>query len=64
MDNILENIIKEIETKHEGTDQRAAYAEGVKDALDAVRSYLSISSHLSKDVRISDLRGYLNRISV
>lgn len=64
MDNVLENIIKEIETKHEGTEQRAAYAEGVKDAIDAVRGYLSISSHLTTSVRISDVRNYLNRIHV
>jgi hypothetical protein len=64
MDNVLENSIKEIEAKYEGTEQRSVYAEGVRDAIEAVRGFLTISSHLSKDVRISDLRGYLNRISI
>jgi hypothetical protein len=62
MDNILENQIKEIAEKHVDTDKRETYVEGVNDAIDAVRGYLIIASHLSKTVKISDIRDYLSRL--
>ena len=62
MDNILNNIIAEIKKKHEGTSLRAPYTEGVLDAINAVESYLTISSHLSDTVKISELREYMKRI--
>lgn len=62
MDNILENQIKEIAEKHVDTDKRDTYVECVNDAIDAVRGYLIIASHLSNTVKISDIRDYLSRL--
>lgn len=62
MENILNNIIAEIKKKHEDSSFKAPYTEGVLDALNAVESYLTISSHLSDTVKISELREYMKRI--
>ncbi len=64
MENILENSIAEISKKHEGTNERNAYVEGVKDTVEAIRSYLIIASHLKDTIKISDLKQYLNRFDL
>ena len=60
-EQIKEKPIAEISKKHEGTNERNAYVEGVKDTVEAIRSYLSIASHLNDTFKISDLKQYLNR---
>lgn len=62
MDNLLNKTVSEMAEEYEGTDVKNAFKDGAASALDAVRGYLSISSHLSDIVRISDLRKFINRI--
>ena len=62
MDNPLNKTVTEMTEEYEGTDVKKAFKDGAVSALEAVRGYLSISSHLSDIVRISDLRKFIDRI--
>ena len=64
MDNPLNKTVSEMAEEYEGTDVKKAFKDGTVAAFDAVRGYLSMSSHLSDIVKISDLRKFINRISL
>ena len=64
MGNPLKKTVTEMTEEYEGTDVKKAFKDGTVAAFDAVRGYLSMSSHLSDIVKISDLRKFINRISL
>ena len=64
MDNPLNKTVSEMAEEYQGTDVKKAFKDGTVAAFDAVRGYLSMSSHLSDIVKISDLRKFINRISL
>ena len=63
MDNKLKKTIRQMaESSSADPYEQDAFVKGAHEALDAVRGFLSVSSHLSETVSISDLREYINRI--
>jgi hypothetical protein len=64
MDNLLKKTVSEMAEEYTGTEPKKAFKDGAAAAFDAVRGYLSVSSHLSDIVKISDLRKFISRISL
>lgn len=62
MENSLKKNVSQMAEEYTGTEVKKAFKDGAAAALDAVRGYLSVSSHLSDIVRISDLRKFIDRV--
>lgn len=64
MESVLKTTIKKMADERfpEDTVKHDAFIDGALDALNAIGGYLSISSHLSDSVKISDLRDFIAQL--